>query len=337
LSLSQNSFTKKQLRVTFTLSNGQVFAASGANSAPNQIILSGLRMSARIECKGMPAFPSCTLDIWGMRQSDMNALSALTLEVTGNYRNSMLLEANSGVGWTAVYAGQIVSSFIDYSNRPDVPLRISSQMLFFDLVNPVPPTSYANDSVPVATAISNLAAKMGCAFENNGVSTTLSGNPYYPGTYADQMRQIAQHAGIDLYQEPSIASGAVPGLSVAQSSGTPTTVIAICPKGQPRNLVNNFVLTPQTGLVGYPAIDSRGLINVRALYNPSFRFGGPLAISGSDVVLEGTGKNIGLLNSRADGNWMISTMAHTLEALKFDGGWFSDMLLIPPGMSPVQQ
>lgn len=334
MSTSPTSFSEKKLRVSFTLANGTIFA--GTNS--NQLVLAGLRMTARIECAGAPSFPTCEFAIWGMRLSDMNALSSLTLEVTGITRNTMLVEADSGdgAGYTAVFAGQIVSSFIDYSARPQVPLRVSAQVLFFDMVNPVQATSYTGPT-PVATIISNLAAQMGCGFENNGVTTVMPGAPYFPGTLADQLREAAAQAGIDLYQEPSTSTGTLPGVASGPSSGSPTVVIAICPKGAPRNLPTTFTLTPNTGLEGYPAVDSRGYLRVRSLYNRAFRFGGPLTIAGSNVIIEGTGKDIGTLNSRANGNWMIGTLTHTLEALKFDGAWFSDMLLYPPDQSPPQQ
>ena len=330
---SPGSFARKQLRSTFTLANGTVF--SGTNS--NQLVLTGLRMTAHIECSGFPSWPTMNFSIWGMRLSDMNALSSLSLEVTGITRNSVLVEANSGdgSGWRAVYSGQIVSATIDYSARPDVPLRISAQVLFYDQLNPVKPTSYTGPT-PVATVISNLAASIGCGFENNGVSTILPGSPYYPGTVADQIRAAALDAGIDVYCEPSSTSGSVPGFDSVGPALSPVTVIAICPKGAPRNIPSTFTLSPQTGLENYPTVDSRGYLHAASLFNPAFRFGGPLNIAGSNVVIEGTGKDIGTLNSRANGSWMIGTLSHLLEAEKFNGRWHSYMLLYPPNQSPPQ-
>jgi hypothetical protein len=81
--------------------------------------------------------------------------------------------------------------------------------------------------------------------------------------------------------------------------------------------------------------DSRGYIHVRALFNPAFRYGAPLTISGSDVVIDS--KVPKPLNSRADGNWVIGWLSHTLEALKPNGAWFTDMLLYPPGQLPPIQ
>lgn len=331
---SPSSFARKQLRVTFVLSNGTVFAGTNANI----LVLTGLRMGCRIECSGFPAWPTMNLDVWGMRISDMNALSSLSLEVTGITRNTVLVEANSGdgSGWRAVYSGQIVTAAIDYTARPDVPLRVSAQVLFYDMVNPAKPTSYTS-SVSAATVISNLAASIGCGFENNGVTTILPGSPYYPGTVVDQIRECALDAGIDVYVEPSSVSGGVPGLQSSGVAISTQTVIAICPKGAPRNLPSTFTLSPSTGLDGYPSVDSRGYLNVTSLFNPAFRFGGPLKIAGSNVVIEGTGKDIGTLNSRANGNWMIGTMYHQLDAEKYNGKWHSYMLLYPPDQSPPQQ
>lgn len=313
------SFAQKLLRVTFTLSNNAVFPGDPAQPK-NQLKLTGLRCIANISCQGAPAFPTADLAIFGMAQSDMNALSALTFEVTGVTRNTVQIEADSGDGggFTTVYAGQIVSANIVYPpGSPDVYLHVSGQMAYFDQINPATATSYTGPT-PVATIISAIAAKMGFAFENNGVNTIMPGAPYFPGTLAEQLRDAVAHAGIDQYME----------------SGATVQTLAICPKGFARG-VPTFNLSPQSGLQGYPAVDSRGYIRARAYYNRAFRFGGPLQISGSDVVIDPNAPQT--LNSRANGSWMIGQMNHGLDALKFDGNWFTDLLLYPPGREPPQQ
>lgn len=313
-----SSFAQKLLRVKFTLSNGATFSAGAPGEPPNQLTLTGLRTSAQILCQGSPSFPQCDLNIFGMAQSDMNALSALTFEVTGVNRNTMQVEASSdgGVSYSTVYAGQIVSAHVEY-NPPEASLHVTAQMAFFDQINPATPTSYT-DSVPVATVVSAIVAKMGFAFENNGVTTVLNGPQYFPGVLTEQLRDAVAAAGIDKYEE----------------SGALVQTIAICPKGFPRK-TPTFDLSPESGLLSYPQVDSRGYIRAKALYNPAFRFGGPLTVSGSDVVIDPNAPKT--LNSRANGNWMIGTMFHHLEALKFEGEWFSYLLLYPPGQEPPQQ
>lgn len=312
------SFNTKLLRVKFTLSNGATFVAGAPGDSPNQLTLVGLRTIAQILCSGSPAFPQCELQIFGMAQSDMNALSSLTFEVTGVNRNTVQVDASSdgGVSFSTVYAGQITSAHIDY-RPPEASLRVFAQMAFFDQINPATPTSYTG-STDVATIISTIAAKMNFAFENNGVTTQTGGTVYYPGVLTEQLRDVTSHFGIDWYME----------------TGAFVQTLAICPKGAVRN-TPAFVLSPQSGLDGYPAVDSRGYIHARALYNPAFRFGGPITIVGSDVVIDPNAP--ATLNSRANGNWMIGQMSHTLEALKFDGAWHSTLLLYPPGQEPPQQ
>ena len=88
-----------------------------------------------------------------------------------------------------------------------------------------------------------------------------------------------------------------------------------------------YVITPQSGLVGYPVPDSRGYVNVRTLFHAALRIGSPVTISGSDVVIDA--KQPSTFNSRADGQWFATSITHHLEALKYGGAWFTDMLLVP--------
>ena len=306
--MAQSSFTVKNLRVTFNLSSGATY--QGTNS--NTLVLAGLRVTANVSGYGFPSFPNMDLAVYGMKLADMQSLTSIEFNPLNYTRNVVTLEANAGNGWAQVYSGQICFAFIDYSAAPEVPLRVSARVLFLESLNPAPAVSYTGPT-DVATMCSNIAGKVGYSFVNSGVTAQLS-NPYCSGTVAEQLRNIALNAGIDCY--------------------TDNNQIEICPKGQPRALPS-FTLTPQSGLVGYPTSDSRGYIRARALFNPAFRYGAPITISGSDVVIDT--KLPQTLNSRADGSWMIGWLSHTLEALKPNGAWFTDMLLYPPGQIPPIQ
>jgi hypothetical protein len=161
--------------------------------------------------------------------------------------------------------------------------------------------------------IQNLAAKINYAFVNNGVTSQLS-NPYCAGTIGDQIQKIVESIGCEFYVD--------------------NNTLVICNKGQARADVPSFTLTPSSGLIGYPVADARGYLNARALFNPALRFGGPVTIAGSDVVIDPSNVTQ-TLNNRANGNWYVGTIQHTLEAVKFGGAWFTDMLLQPLGTQPV--
>lgn len=288
------TFTKKDLRFTFVLSNNAVF--QGTNS--NTLTINGLRATANIKGAGLPAFPEAELTIFGLLQADMNALTATQFQPLSMQRNTVLVEADSGQGFSSVFSGQMITSGPDY-DIPNVPLKVQARVLGFDSLNPATTTSYTG-ATSVANIVASIASKLGYVVENNGVNVNLS-NPYFGGTLPDQLRAVAQQAGIDVYTEGN--------------------VIAICPKGAPRQQLS-FTLSPTSGLVSYPKLDyQRGYVRVKALYNPAFRFGGPITVQDSDVPM-------------ANGKWVIGTITHTLESLVYNGQWFSDMLLYPPNSLP---
>lgn len=301
---ASSSYAAKRLRVTFTLSNGAVFEGS---SGGNVLVLDGLRTVAEIRGSGFPAWPEADLCLYGMKQNDMNALTSLAFSLEQVTRNSVQIEASSGNGYSTVFNGQIVSAFPDYNGAPEVCLRVQCRALYLESLESAPVASYTGPT-DAATMLQNLCAKIGYQFENNGVTAQLS-NPYCAGTIGDQIKQIVDAIGAQMFIE--------------------NNVLAISPKGTPRT-VPSFTLTPQSGLVGYPVPEARGYINTRALFNPAFRFGGPITISGSDVVIDASNKT-STFNARADGNWYIGAIKHTLEAQKFGGAWFTDMLLQPLG------
>lgn len=306
------TFTEKRLRFTFILSNNTVFA--GTNS--NKLVLEGLRAQVNIQGSGMPAFPQAEMRVYGMFQSDMNALIALSFQTEGVFRNSVIVEANDGRGWSTAFAGQILTAGPDYSAAPDVCLYVTSRMLGFESINPAQATSYPG-STDVATIVSNIAAKMGASFENNGVQVTLSA-PYFHGVLTEQLRDVCRAANIDCYQEA--------GNNQAQNL---TTTIIICPAGSPRGGLPVFVLSPSSGLDGYPVRESRGYLQVLAYYNPAFRQGGQIDLSnaGAPDVPGDTFFN-------ANGRWLIGTLSHALSSQMPSGPWFSSILAYPPGSPP---
>jgi hypothetical protein len=301
------TFSLKQLRFTFTLSNNAVFA--GTNS--NVLQVSGLRASATIKGSGFPAFPEADLAVYGLKQSDMNALTstnpfALSTLANGTpmLKNSVLVEANSGngQGWSSVFAGQIITAGPDYDAAPAVPMKLFGRVLGFESLSPANATSYTGPT-SVAEIVSNIAARMGYVFENNGVAAQLN-SPYFSGTLTEQLRTVAQHAGIEVYVSPE------------------TNIVAICPYGVPRATPAPFVLSPSSGLVGYPTFDyTRGYVRAKSLYNPALRFGGTVTVKGTEVP-------------GANGNWVIGTISHRLESLMPNGAWFSELLLYPSGQIP---
>lgn len=284
------SFTAKELRFTFVLDRQTRFA-----DGQNTLVVTGLRATADITYPGPPAFPSCNARIFGMKLSDMRALTALTQGVLTYGDNSMIVEANSGDGWTAVFAGQIINAVPDFASAPDVALQLFCQTLGFELLDPATPSSFpvAADYVSVITAI---AAKMNRTVTNSGVSGSFNDATYFANTPAEQLRMAAKKANIAYYTD--IAG-----------------VIEICPVGGARQIAK-WVLSPQSGLIGYPTLRDVNLIGAMAVFNPALRYGAQIQITGSDQVY-------------ANGNWQIFDITHRLSSLLPDGPWFSELTAQP--------
>jgi len=87
-------------------------------------------------------------------------------------------------------------------------------------------------------------------------------------------------------------------------------LIAIAPQGEPRAL-RIPVLTPKTGLLGYPVPTIQG-VDVRCLWDPMIRFGGIIRIA--DSIMETT-----------NGDWRAFGVTTTLESEIPGGAWFMDI------------
>lgn len=308
MSANPASFGLKQLRATFQLSGGATF--QGTNS--NTLQIAGLRMSAAVKYGGGSAVPQCTLKVYGMLQTDMNALIAVSLNVDSLTRNTLVLEANSddGAGWITLFTGQIFVAGPSYEAAPDVCLIVQASTAYWFRLVPAQPSS-SKGNVSVAQLANTYANAMGMTLENNSVTATLN-NPYFPGTTGQQLQALCQHSNTDLYLENSI--------------------VAICPSNQPRNLMTP-VLSPESGLIGTPTRDNVSVYG-QALFSPAIRFGGPVTIN-SPNQFSPSQSAAGLPAS--NGTWRVAAVYHLLDALVPRGNWFTQFQAAPFGVVVAPQ
>ncbi len=166
-------------------------------------------------------------------------------------------------------------------------LNVMAQVAGSKEMKPVPPKSYPGPT-GVHEIASEIAASMGYACEKYGEDTILA-NPYLAGTDMDQMRSCAQAARINY----TIDRGK---LVVWPADGS-----------REGNLI---AISPQTGLIGYPAFTGSG-ISLRSLYNPDFSVGKRVLVTSAIEV--------------ANGEWTITGLSHHLEAEVPGGSWLSQV------------
>jgi len=285
------SFVQRLLKATFVLGEGN-FGISGQN----QIDLPPLRTTADVLYAGGNAMGTLEMSIFGMTLSQMNQLSTLGMIYTQQRRNSITLTAgDEDSGFATVFQGTIRNSWPDMQGAPDVPFRVSAATMLINALAPATSISVKGNA-DVATLLSGLATQMGLRFENNGVSVKLP-NPYYSGSARSQALAIISDAGIEW-------------------NGGANGVLAIWKPGQSR-VGTSIVISKETGMDGYPAYNSNGVL-LRTLYNPSIGLGGSIEIQ-TDLKLPYAGK------------WSIFGLDHHLDCMVPRGRWFSDIQAAPFG------
>lgn len=283
-----NSFTRKQLRVTLILAGtNQVFP--GTNS--NTLVVTGMRISATVQAVARQA-TQADVRLYGMRPKDMDALTVAWFNRVF-LDHIVVVEANDGGGWNQVFSGTIIEAQPEYRSAPDVFFRIQARLKYFAQIEPVPATSFQG-AAKVADIMEGLAKQMDLTLENNGVDVVLS-DPYFYGTAFDQLQQVARAADVDYY---------FPGGSI----------LAITPANEPRKNAPEVILSPTSGLIGYPVLDRFGIV-VTNLYNPAIDGGNPITVRGSLPW--------------ANGRWKPFSITHQLESFTPGGQWASQLQCYP--------
>lgn len=248
------------------------------------ITFSNLRASLDVDKAGGMMMGTGKAKIYGVPREIMDEVTTLQWRPRTLLANTVTVYAIDGQTRTMVFHGNVVNAWGDYQSAPDVYLYIHAQSAFFEQTQTPPPRSY-NGPVLVAKIMELLAGELGVSFENNGVTAVLA-SIYLRGSNVDQIRALAKAAGIDYYLDGK--------------------TLAICPANQPRAGVAP-VLSPSTGMVGYPTFDGYG-VTLHSLFNPAVIHGGQIKVESS----------VG----PASGFWIVTSVSLRLESEKPGGAWF---------------
>ena len=298
--MSLSSFTKKILRFTFTLQDG-VFDSTGNNV----LTVQGLAASVQVS-QASGIMSQAETSVFGMKQSDMNALSTLAaLTLKRQYKipgDTVLIEAGDvETGLTEVFYGDIFNAWADYQGAPDVYLKISASVLAHEKITSTTPVSYKG-YVDAEQVFTDIAKKAGLTLENSGVQRKIH-CPYLTGSTIDQAKTLAKAVDCNIHFEQK--------------------KIIICPKDKSRAADGEvYHLSAKSGLVGYPGFDNMGVV-FSCLYTPEIKLLG-------DVNIEMQTDLAGKVNAdiaRQNGNnavttWHIVQMAYILTSEIANGPWF---------------
>lgn len=285
------SFTRRRIDLKFTLGAGS-FGEGG-----NSVEITGLRCSANIVKAGQAAMSSLSLTVWGMTLDQMNKLTVLnTLQYTNGVPNMITVLAGDDTGVSVAFRGNIKEAWADLHAAPDASFHVAALNGGYDSIKPADATSYRGD-VNITTILKDLGGRMDPPrkLEDNGVSVILR-DQYLAGTLVEQARIAAEAAHVNMYLDD-------------------TDLLAIWPQNGERKLAP-VTLSPETGLVGYPAFSQNNVI-LRTLYSKTAAIAGPINVKSS--------------LAQANGHFVAAKITHSLDSEMPGGQWFTDLECGIPG------
>ena len=302
------SLVSRNLTVVFTL--GEIPGTKTTPAIPlyfqpgnsKSVELTGRATEATITQAGSYAMSQAEITIYNAPLSIANAVASYGQPLYYMNRNTVaLLAGDDQAGMSLAFEGNITEAAVDFTQTPNLAFNVTAATGIDAAMTPVVPLSYKG-RVDVVNIIAQIAATMGFAFENDGVSCIIS-NPYLQGTALNQLQLIARAANINYFLDRGTLAIWPKNVARGSSQGKPPVPVG-----------------PDTGLYGYPTYTTFGCM-FRTLYNPMLDYGSAVKVTSSLPP--------------AQGEWIVYNLAHVLSAQVREGDWFSDVLVARAGGVPA--
>lgn len=279
------SFTKKHIRVDVTLGEGTFDGEHNSKS------FEGLETSVSIEKPGLPDQNKASVTITGMSLDDMRQLTMLAFKPLQSQKNLIAIYAGDAEqGMTQCFAGEITSAFADFQSAPTIKMNIEAAAGAYAALKAESPIAVKGQQT-AASLIEQFAKDAGYSFENKGVNSSVK-NAVFNGSPIQKAYAVARQVNAELIIDDN------------------KFILLPFDKGRQEE-GNAVLLTPQTGMIGYPSFSNDG-VSVECFYNPALELGGMVKI---ESIVPG-----------ASGVWKIVKLSHELSAYGRQGGpWFSQI------------
>ena len=278
------SFVHRRINVSFSMGQG----ATGAAGLTNWNI-TGKRVSAKIILPGQGVKGSCSLQVYGMTLSAMNALSKTGWQAAKVRENTVRVEAGDDEnGMSTVFEGTITYAWPDMTNQPQVVFRVEAQTGQFDAVKPAEPTSFKGPT-PFKTAAEAIAKKFSKPrMLQLGSITKMLDSPYFYGSALKQFESLAKQARVAWVDENE-------------------KILAAWPMNGARPGGGGNVISKETGMVADPIGTQTGIL-VKQLFTRGLTFGTTVMVKS--------------IIDQANGSWAIRRLEYSLESEMPHGEWF---------------
>jgi hypothetical protein len=280
------AFLKRLIEITIKLKSPATFGEGLGDT----MTLSGHRAGVYIAQAGGDAQGVLQCQIFGLPLDKMNQLTAIAgVSPTENLGNTIQIAVGTEDDLHLAFTGIITSSWANLTNQPDAVLNIISTAAQSAAIEAVGAISYKGDA-DIKDILSDIAKNAGFTFENKQNVSIILRNVYLPGSNLDKIKSICKAARISYTIE--------------------NNVLAIWPQEGTRDSEDIFLISPQTGLVGYPTYSSNGIL-LMCIYNPLIKIGNKIKIESQLTPTEGI--------------WSANNIIHSLESENPNGNgpWFT--------------
>jgi len=283
------SFKKRRLRVEVVLGEGTF------DGKHNTRILEGLETAVSIEKPGLPDKAKATVRIANMAYDDMAQLTMLAFKPMKLQKNLIRVFAGEeDRELSLAFAGEIVSSWADFSRFPTVTMHMEAQAGGYAALMAKGPVA-ATGEVPAEKLLQQFATEMGYAFALEGVTASVR-DAVFSGSPLEKAQAVADQIGAQLLVDDNKL---------------------VLMRHDTVRQGNAVLLTPETGMLGYPSFTNEG-ISLSCLYNPNLELGGAVQVQS---IVPG-----------ATGAWKITKLNHDLLANSVaPGPWVSSIEATPYG------
>lgn len=256
----------------------------------NQLSTTGLRVTSSIISGNGSMTPTAQIKIYNLKMETMLDLMRIRWQSMTALMSTIKLEVGEeGKTLAIAYEGNITFAHIDMNGAPDVALVIDSQVGALDSLKSVPSICFTKPT-DAAGIVETICLGLGYVFENNAGASKILNPATYENPNIHKVEQICHDCDFDLYVEHKL--------------------IAITPRGVSRQLAVP-VITPNTGLIGYPSPDQRG-VKFKCFYDPLIRFGGLIKLDESELTT-------------CNGEWRIYGLTILLDSNVANGNWFCEV------------
>lgn len=289
--MTTRPLTEKIIEIDLTLT--QVGATFGPGQG-NTKHIQGLACDVNVEKVGLPSKNTATVDIFNLKQSDIEKITTTSPRRLDVKRNIITIRAYERGGFPGeVFQGEIFLAYGTYDS-PDLGVHIEAITGIYPALEISRPFTHEGeiDGIEIIKKYTN---EIGYTFENPiPLPKMFVRDPVLNGSPIDKIEEIGRILGIQVIIDDM--------------------AVKVLPWGEALK-GKAIKVNSKTGMIGYPAFNSNG-IQVYHEYRPHF-------IQGCMIDVES-------IVPKASGLWKVIKMSHQLQSFGAGPNWRTFMEAIYP-------